>query len=90
MKYVLSIKNVSIETDRDKYDKKSKDFNKFNNKKINTIVLSLDNNNYYSIEWTNSINSTDFVKNLIDNNRNMHILKFIDKYSFIIKAKNLI
>ena len=46
-----------------------------NLKKINTIVFSLNNNNYYSIEWKDKLGSED----LINNNRNMLINFIKDK-----------
>lgn len=71
IKSAISIKNKSDESNiKDKYDKKIEDFNKFNNKKIKTIVFSLDNKNYYPIEWEDKLENV----NLIDNKTNQNIL----------------
>jgi len=62
-----SIKQIDINedenTNNNKDNKNNKDINdliKFNNKKIKTIIFSLDNANYYPIEW-NNINNEDLI-----------------------------
>jgi hypothetical protein len=76
IKSVICTKTESVDANsKDKYDKKSEDFNKFNNKKIKTIIFSLDNTKYYSIEWKDKLESED----LINNNQNMLINFIKDK-----------
>lgn len=65
--------NNTVDNNKDKYNKELEDYNKFNNKKIITIIFSLDNEKYYSIIWNNNNND------LIDNNNNMIITLIRDK-----------
>ena len=69
--------------DKEKYNKLLKDYEKFGNKNIKTIIFTLDKDNFIIIDWNNNNENliTKYKESLIDKIKN----KIIMKYSIEIK-----
>ena len=73
-----NIKNPSHDTDE--YSKCSEDFKKFNNKKIITVVFSLNNKNYKMYEWDLELKNALIVEQIRSQLINKYIIE--SKYVF--------
>ena len=80
------IKSIKKSKNESRDDKEFNDYKKFYNKKIMSIVFSLNNNNYYPISWINKDNI-----NLIESNNNIIINLINDSLinKYIIESKHI-
>jgi hypothetical protein len=77
IKNIKKVNNTEKDNNKDKHNKELEDYTKFYNKKIKTIVFSLDNENYYLIDWNNSQSNQDLIE--CESNKNMLVKLIRDK-----------
>jgi len=70
---INNIKKPVEDNDEEQYNKSLKDYEKFSNKKIKTIIFTLDKNDFLTLDW----NQTD--ENLIIKHRDLIVQKIKDK-----------